>query len=210
MPEATTGSGKVEPPSDSDAEVGSNVSTIEPIQMSTTPQTPKGGQTMDPSSALSPGDIKPFPKAGPRKSRGGGRARGSCRVLTDTPEKKKIEEKVVGRINKKNQTVSNAGSEAESEHSSTSHETMENRIEEMEIQSGDIVLVMEDEKRGKKFSVSEKLLKSVRAPFQNCSFSRVAPFQKYVAKKASYQFEKWQVAKKMPNLEPTGQTERRA
>ena len=97
-PEATTGSGTVEPPSDSDAEAGSNVSTIEPIRMSTTPQTPKGGQTMDPSCAVSPGDIRPFPKAGPRKSRGGGRARGSCRVLIDTPEKNKIEEKAVGRI----------------------------------------------------------------------------------------------------------------
>ncbi|KAK2728049.1 hypothetical protein QYM36_008504 [Artemia franciscana] len=97
-PEATTGSGTVESPSDSDAEVGSNVSTIEPIWMSTTPQTPKGGQTMDPSSAVSPGDIRPFPKAGPRKARDGGRACGSCQVLTDTPEKKKIEEKAVGQI----------------------------------------------------------------------------------------------------------------
>ncbi|KAK2709933.1 hypothetical protein QYM36_013570 [Artemia franciscana] len=61
---------------------------------------------MDPSSAVLPGDIRPFPKAGPRKFRGGVRAQGCCQVLTDTSKKKRIEEKAVGQINKKNQTAS--------------------------------------------------------------------------------------------------------
>lgn len=34
-----------------------------------------------------PEQVRPYPKAAPRKSKGGGRQPGKCRVLTDTPEK---------------------------------------------------------------------------------------------------------------------------
>ena len=103
-----------------------------------------------------------------------------------------------------------AGSEAESKHPSTYHETTENQIEGMEIQSGEFVLVMEDEKRGKKFYSVGEVNKVGESEVEARYFTKVAPFQKYVAIKASYQFEKWQVAKKLPHPEPTGQTERQA
>jgi len=78
------------------------------------------------------------------------------------------------------------------------------------IQSGDYVLVREDEKRGKKFYNVGEVAKVGESEVQVRYFKRVAPFQKYVATKASYQFEKRQVAKKLPKPEPTGQTERQA
>lgn len=37
--------------------------------------------------SLTPEQVRPYPKAAPRKSKGGGRQPGKCRVLTDTPEK---------------------------------------------------------------------------------------------------------------------------
>jgi hypothetical protein len=40
--------------------------------------------------------IRPFPKARPRKT--GGRKRGKTRILTDTPEKKKLKTKNVSRV----------------------------------------------------------------------------------------------------------------
>ena len=40
---------------------------------------------------ITPEAIRPFPKAGPRKTSRGGRKPGRCRILTDTPEKYELE-----------------------------------------------------------------------------------------------------------------------
>lgn len=45
-----------------------------------------------PSPAVSPQDVRPFPKAEPRKGKTGGRKKRYSAILTDTPEKQKIEE----------------------------------------------------------------------------------------------------------------------
>lgn len=52
------------------------------------------------SEPVSPYDVRPFPKAPPRKSAKGGRKPGRCRVVTDTPEKNEIEAAAAARIRK--------------------------------------------------------------------------------------------------------------
>lgn len=42
---------------------------------------------------LSPEEVVPYPKAGPRKTAKGGRKPGRTRILTDTPEKEEVEER---------------------------------------------------------------------------------------------------------------------
>lgn len=56
---------------------------------------PTPAVTTNNSSMVSPIDIRPFPKAGPRKQSGRGRRKlGKSRILTDTPEKEEIEASV--------------------------------------------------------------------------------------------------------------------
>lgn len=50
---------------------------------------------------ISPNELRPFPKAGPRKSARGGRRPGCSRILTFTPVKRQIEEDFTLRQNKK-------------------------------------------------------------------------------------------------------------
>ena len=53
---------------------------------------------------------------------------------------------------------------------------MENQTEEMKIQSGDFILVMEDEKRGKKFYSIGEVVKVDESEIEVCYINRVAPF----------------------------------
>lgn len=50
---------------------------------------------------LSPEDIRPYPKAAPRSALTRGRRRGKSRILTETPEKDRLEEERVARETKK-------------------------------------------------------------------------------------------------------------
>lgn len=50
------------------------------------------------SGIITPEQIKPYPKAGPRKRTNRGRKPGKTRILTDTPEKKLIEEESLKKL----------------------------------------------------------------------------------------------------------------
>lgn len=50
---------------------------------------------------LSPQDIRPYPKAGPRSGSAKGRKKGKSRILTETPEKARLEEERIKRQEKK-------------------------------------------------------------------------------------------------------------
>lgn len=56
-------------------------------------------------------DLRPFPKAGPRKTSSRGRKKGKCRVLTATPEKLALEAEMAAKLKKnilKQKTVQKA------------------------------------------------------------------------------------------------------
>ena len=57
--------------------------------------------TFNSISCVTPEQVRPFPKVESRSSKRGGRKQGRCRIQTDTPEKKEIEEQHMIRMARK-------------------------------------------------------------------------------------------------------------
>lgn len=74
-----------------------NESLVLPTQMEEAPST-SNVQTI---SVITPEAIKPFPKAGVRKSAGRSRQKGKSRILTDTPEKEELRKAKLAELLKK-------------------------------------------------------------------------------------------------------------
>ncbi|CAM4567893.1 unnamed protein product [Leuciscus chuanchicus] len=83
--------------------VTSGSSAIQNITMSCAPDKP-GTSGLSPGQAFSPSAMRPFPKAGPRKTTGRIRKKRRSKILTDTPVKQALMEEQQGR-GKKRQSI---------------------------------------------------------------------------------------------------------
>ncbi|KAG8280879.1 hypothetical protein J6590_108238 [Homalodisca vitripennis] len=92
------------------------------------------------SVKLTPEQVRPYPKAPPRKMTGkrGGRKPGRCRILTDTPEKLEIMAIKQEKVSKK------AGKLA-------SKEKTNEKINSLKVRSKPIVLTCKNQNQGRKF-----------------------------------------------------------
>lgn len=81
--------------------------------------------------SLTPEDIRPFPKAGPRKESNRGRRKGRTRIVTSTPEKAEAERVAADKLKKK--MLQNKKATLFTAKKKRSHESSESSSEEMAI-----------------------------------------------------------------------------
>lgn len=91
---STSEASAVTPECDAD---NSTTDNVQPVAKATEP------------SPVTPEIIRPFPKAAARKTKNNGRKKSQTRILTDTPEKKKIQEADTLRKQKQKRSASKTG-----------------------------------------------------------------------------------------------------
>jgi len=103
-----------QPPQDAEALIPETAqATVGPIQetpqetehpIQETPQEPVDTQKTPPRSHISPEEIRPYPKAAPRKPTSRGRKKVQSMVLTDTPNKERLQTEIMQRKQKSGKT----------------------------------------------------------------------------------------------------------
>lgn len=180
------------------------------------------------STRLAPEDVRPLPKAPPRKlaSR---RRKGQSLVLTDTPIKDDLIAEITQRSAKKQKIVRNvfeapqekqkAQEESSDDNSSDNLSYAESadsynldlsdcEIDFSKIAIGDYVLVTEG-KKVKKYSVGE-IVNDYVTDYEIRYYKRMTPLFKFIKTDEVYTFNKQSVVYKLPPPTPSGGTQRRA
>lgn len=183
---------------------------------------------------VSPEMIRPYPKAAPRKTKGG-RKKGKSRILTETPEKNEIETEYLKRQAKKAKTKvqkvtkkvfedssDDENAEIPLQDSSSDGDYFEKLVEEenMEIQQerdienstileGDFVLVELKGKKSVRHYIVEIKKISGKRYLEGVYLKKIMNSNKFVKSGELYEIDESDILKKLPKPSVVGGSERR-
>lgn len=190
-------------------------------------------QPTTPNILITPEQIKPYPKALPRKTTVARKRKGKSKILTDTPIKTQIVEELQLRQTKKDskqsvikkrrvhivkKKVFSDSSSSSSEDSPVLDDTTDDNQSDVSsevdnndilVAKGDFVIVQEGMVKGKIiYSIGEVI--SEQEKEVDILYLKHIPNFKFIRTQAIYTFKKSQIYRKLPIPEPSGATERSA
>lgn len=170
-------------------------------------------------SCITPEQVRPFPKAKPRISKRGGRKPGRCRILTDTPEKKEIEEQHANRMAKRKRKIMKKSFQIEA----TSSEELSDTVDSSDstddasstvpdisdaIEKGDFCLTRLQGKKTEHFYVAE-IIDVKEERYSVKYLKKIAHSNKFLYDKdVVYEIESNNIVFKLPKPKSVGASER--
>lgn len=170
-------------------------------------------------SCVTPEQVRPLPKAKPRTSKRGGRKPGRCRILTDTPEKKEIEEQHAIKMAKRKRKIikkpvyqiEEISSEELSDIAEFSDFTDDASFTVADIydtiEKGDFCLTRLQGKKTEHFYVAEII--DIKGEQYNVKYlKKIAHTNKFLYEKDVYEIENKNIVFKLPKPKSVGGSER--